>query len=139
MKRMICLLATLCLTIGCWGWFGSEIASAVNLNVASVPLLAVEGLRDAVSDKMTTEYGQKLDLNNTNVRAFRQYQGLYPTLAGAIVKNAPYEKVEDILELPGLSARQKDILRSNLDNFTVTDVEAALTEGADRINNGIYR
>ena len=141
MKRMICLLATLGMMIGCWGWFGPETAFAANLSAASSTpkLLAVEGLRDAVSDKMTTEYGQKLDLNNTNVRAFRQYQGLYPTLAGAIVKNAPYEKVEDILELPGLTDRQKDILRENLDNFAVTDVEAALTEGDDRINNGIYR
>jgi photosystem II PsbU protein len=102
-------------------------------------VLAAESLRDVVSDKMKANADQKLDLNNTNVRAFRQYQGLYPTIAGLIIKNAPYKSVDDVLDIPGLTDRQKQVLQENLDNFTATDVEAALTEGADRINNGIYR
>ncbi|MDX2243560.1 MAG: photosystem II complex extrinsic protein PsbU [Leptolyngbyaceae cyanobacterium bins.302] len=156
MKRLFCLLATLSMMIGVLGWSNAQTALASNwsipagtpiaqlnwLNLASTPkvLAAVEeDVRDAVSAKLTTEFGRKLDLNNTNIRAFRQYQGLYPTLAGILVKNAPYESVDDVLEIPGLTDRQKDILRQNLDNFTVTEVESALTEGADRINNGIYR
>ncbi len=156
MKRLFCLLATLSLMVGVLGWTGVQTAWASNLSLpagqhmaqlsgfsriaAPQLLVAVEGeLRDAVSAKMRTEYGQKLDLNNTNIRAFRQYQGLYPTLAGILVKNAPYDSVQDVLEIPGLSDRQKEILEENLDNFTVTSVESALTEGADRINNGIYR
>ncbi|NJP10515.1 MAG: photosystem II complex extrinsic protein PsbU [Leptolyngbyaceae cyanobacterium RU_5_1] len=156
MKRIICLSSALLL--GFLGWAGlsqsaiaanfsapvgqSAIAQVAWLNsVMSAPkLLAVEdGIRDAVSDKLATEFGKKLDLNNTNVRSFRQYPGLYPTLAGLIVKNAPYRDVEDVLNIPGLSDSQKDVLKGNLNNFTVTDVEAALVEGADRINNGIYR
>lgn len=157
MKRMICLLATLGMMLGFLGWSGTQNAFAANLSlpagqsvlqfdwlqsVTSTPkfLAAVEEeVRDVVSNKLASEFGQKIDLNNTNLRAFRQYPGFYPTLAGIIVKNAPYEKVEDVLDLPGLTERQKEALRNNLDNFTVTDVEAALTEGADRINNGIYR
>lgn len=156
MKRLICLLATLSMMVGVLGWSGAQAALASNLsipagthiaqlswmNFVSAPtvLAAVEeDVRDAVSAKLVTEFGRKLDLNNTNIRAFRQYQGLYPTLAGILVKNAPYESVEDVLEIPGLTDRQKDILRQNLDNFTVTEVESALTEGDDRINNGIYR
>ncbi|EKQ68272.1 Photosystem II 12 kDa extrinsic protein (PsbU) [Leptolyngbyaceae cyanobacterium JSC-12] len=156
MKRLFCLLATLGLMFSFLGWSGSQSVSAANLstpagqsvpqlhwlNVASAPkLLAAteEEIRDAVSAKLRSEYGQKLDLNNTNIRAFREYRGLYPTLAGILVKNAPYESVEDILNIPGLTERQKEILRENLGNFTVTEVESALTEGDDRINNGIYR
>lgn len=142
------LLTILSLLVGCLGWFGlPQNAYAANLssvNFRSVAVLAaVEGettlLRNRADDKLGTEFGKKIDLNNTNVRAFTQYPGMYPTLATKIVRNAPYEKVEDVLEVPGLSDRQKEILQANLDKFTVTDVESAFTEGDDRYNNGIYR
>ncbi len=64
---------------------------------------------------------------------------MYPNLAAKIVQNAPYQKVEDVLELPGLSDRQKQILQANLDKLTVTDTEGAFNEGDDRYNNGIYK
>lgn len=95
--------------------------------------------RTVVEEKLATEFGQKLDLNNSNVRMFRQYAGLYPNLARLILKNAPYDKVEDVLNIPGLTEQQKELLRANLDNFTVTKVEPALVEGSDRYNPGIYR
>jgi photosystem II PsbU protein len=147
MKQFLRLLTVFALVVGTMGWFGlSESAMAANLNglvgmrsFSPAPILAVEELRNVMEDKMATEFGQKIDLNNTNLRAFRQYQGMYPNLASIIVKNAPYESVDDVLEIPGLSDRQIDLLEANLDNFTVTDVEQALVEGDDRINNGIYR
>ncbi|XHX79800.1 MAG: photosystem II complex extrinsic protein PsbU [Stenomitos frigidus ULC029] len=151
MKRLVRVLTVLCVLVGCLGWFGMpQTALAANLgnltgsqlqsHLAIAPtLLAAEAIRDAVGEKLSSEYGKKLDLNNTNVRAFRQYAGLYPTLAGLIVKNAPYKSVEDVLAIAGLTDKQKDVLQTNLDNFTVTDVEDALVEGSDRINNGIYR
>lgn len=149
MKRLVRVLIVLCMMVGCLGWLGMpQKAMAANLGDFSgyslsrsiaPTLLAAEAIRDAVGEKLSSEYGKKLDLNNTNVRAFRQYPGLYPTLAGLIVKNAPYESVEDVLNIAGLTAAQKDVLKANLDNFTATDVEEALVEGADRINNGIYR
>jgi photosystem II PsbU protein len=85
------------------------------------------------------ELGRKLDLNNTNVRAFTQYPGMYPTLARMIVKNAPFDEVEDVLNMPNLTDRQKEILQANLDKFTVTQPDDAFVEGGDRFNNGIYR
>lgn len=156
MKRLVCLLTLL---VGCLGWLGlSQTALAAGFNittghnaipqqalvasVSSAPMLlaaAEEEIRNKMYDKLQTEFGKKVDLNNTNVRAFRLFQGMYPTLAGLVVKNAPYEKVEDVLKIPGLSEAQKDILQANLGSFTVTDVEEALVEGDDRINNGIYR
>lgn len=147
MKRFVCLLTVLGMLIGCLAWLGvPQSALAANqpaLQLSTVTfapkLLAAEEIRDVVGEKLATEFGKKIDLNNTNVRAFRQYPGMYPTLAGIVVKNAPYEQVEDVLNLAGLTDRQKEILQANLANFTVTDVEQALVEGDDRINNGIYR
>lgn len=135
MKRLIRFLAVLSLVMGCLGWV-SQAAIAANFN--GVTVLAAD-YRNVVEDKMATEYGKKLDLNNTNVRAFRQLPGLYPTLAGLIVKNAPYESVEDVLNIPGLTDKQKEILQANMDNFVATEVSKELVEGGDRYNNGIYR
>ncbi|GAP95873.1 photosystem II complex extrinsic protein PsbU [Leptolyngbya sp. NIES-2104] len=135
MKRLIRFLAVLSLVVGCLGWL-PQAAIAANFN--GVTVLAAD-YRNVVEDKMATEYGKKLDLNNTNVRAFRQLPGLYPTLAGLIVKNAPYESVEDVLNIAGLTDKQKEILQANMDNFVTTEVSKELVEGGDRYNNGIYR
>jgi photosystem II PsbU protein len=44
-----------------------------------------------------------------------------------------------VLDIPGLSDRQKETLKVNLEHFTVTTVEKALVEGEDRYNPGIYK
>ncbi len=146
MKRLIRLLTMLSLLVGLTGWLGVSqpalAANASNFTWRSVPILAVESqatLRNRADAKLATEFGKKIDLNNTNVRSFQKYPGLYPTLAKKIIANAPYENVEDVLSIEGLSDRQKEILQANLDNFAATEVESAFTEGDDRYNNGIYR
>lgn len=101
------------------------------------PLQAQAGL-NAVDQKLTTEFGQKVDLNNANIRAFRDFRGFYPKLASEIIKNAPYDSVEDVLDIPGLSDTQKARLQANLDKFTVTPPAKELIEGDDRINPGVY-
>lgn len=147
MKRLIRLLTVLSLLVGYVGWLGiSQPAIAADFSsvaLRSVPAVTAEGettlRRNRADAKLGTEFGKKIDLNNTNVRAFQQYPGMYPTLARKIIKNAPYEDVEDVLKIPGLSERQQQILQANFDNFTVTDVESVFVEGDDRYNNGIYR
>ena len=119
---------------------GEKPASAALLNsqLAPSPVVAFE-LRNAVDDKLSTDYGSKLDVNNTNVAAFRNYRGLYPTIAGKIVKYAPYDAVEDVLDIPGLSDAEIQRIKDNLDNFTISPPDPALVEGADRYNNGVYK
>ncbi len=97
-----------------------------------------EVIRNSADNKLSTEFGKKIDLNNTNVRAFRKYPGLYPTLARKVVDNAPYKTVEDVLDIPGLSEKQKELLSANMDKFTLTAVDDTFTEGGDRYNNGYY-
>ena len=134
MKRLVRWLSAISIAIVCMGLLAySQPAMADNKDVEK------ESMRNKVADKMSTAYGTKLDLNNTNLRYFRVLQGMYPTLAGLIVKNSPYAVVEDVLKIPGLTDGQIATLTKNLDKFTVTEVEEALTEGADRINNGAYR
>lgn len=145
MKRMVGLLTVLSLMFGCLGWLGlpqSAIASSLpSVILQSSPVLLAEvdeALRNSADAKLSTAFGKKIDLNNTSVRSFRKYPGLFPVLAGKIVQNAPYQKVEDVLEIPGLSDRQKELLQANIDNFAVTDVESVFNEGGDRYNNGMY-
>lgn len=150
MRSLIRGLTILLVIVSCWGFVGGDSARDAALALpspsfhTSVPILAkvelpAKELRNKADDKLDTEFGKKIDLNNTNVRAFQRYPGMYPTLAKAIIQNAPYNQVEDVLKIVGLSDRQKEILQGNLDNFTVTDADSVFNEGDDRYNNGIYR
>ena len=94
-------------------------------------------IRNVADDKIA-ERGDKVDLNNSSVRRFQQFPGMYPTLAGKIVLGGPYESVDDVLSLD-LTDRQKELFEKYRDNFTVTAPSIALNEGFDRINDGQYR
>ena len=94
-------------------------------------------IRNVADDKIA-ERGEKVDLNNSSVRRFQQFPGMYPTLAGKIVLGGPYESVDDVLSLD-LTDRQKELFDKYRDNFTVTEPSIALNEGFDRINDGQYR
>ncbi|GCL44235.1 MULTISPECIES: photosystem II complex extrinsic protein PsbU [Nostocales] len=142
MKGLVRLFTVFTLLLGCWGMLGTtQTAQAVSFNSFAgnqVPVLAL-ARQNKADQKLGTDFGKKIDLNNTNIAAFQKYPGLYPTLAKKIIKNAPYNKVEDVLNLAKLSDKQKALLQANLDNFTVTEFEPNFNEGDDRINNGIYR
>ncbi len=140
MKRLLGLLITLSILIG--GVMGLQVDAAMaaaGQSFSNPSLLLAGELRNAVDDKLSTAYGSKLDINNANVQAFTKYPGLYPTIAGKIVLNAPYESIDDLLEIPGLSDREKALIEDNLDKFGITPPDPALVEGADRFNNGVYR
>lgn len=120
-------------------WSQPVQAGSLNSPSLTTPIVAAASYRNAADDKLSGEYGQKIDLNNTNIFAFTELRGLYPTIASKVIKNAPYNSVNDVLTIPGLTDRQKELLEANLDKFTVTEVDAALVSGADRYNNGVYK
>jgi photosystem II PsbU protein len=135
-----------------FGLFAVILVSCLGVLLWTQPAIAANSMRlpnqvftiempsqNVVDQKLGSEYGRKIDLNNSNIDTFKRYPGLYPTLARAIIRNAPYEKVENVLDIAGLSDRQKDTLQANLEHFTVTEVEKALVEGEDRYNPGIYK
>ena len=94
-------------------------------------------IRNVADDKIA-ERGDKVDLNNSSVRRFQQFPGMYPTLAGKIVLGGPYDSVDDVLSLD-LTERQEELFSKYRDNFVVTAPSIALNEGFDRINDGQYR
>lgn len=78
-----------------------------------------------------------VDVNNANVRAYKQFPGFYPGLAGLIVSNGPYKSVDDIFKIPDLSPAQKSTLEKFKSNL-VTLKPVAEYE-LDKINNGMYK
>jgi photosystem II PsbU protein len=141
MKRLARLLFVFSLCLTCLvGFSQPSMAASWNgslLLAADAPATG-EAIRNSADSKLGTEFGKKIDLNNTNVRAFRKYPGLYPAIARKVVDNAPYKTVEDVLSIPGLSEKQKETLTANIDKFTLTSTDDTFNEGGDRYNNGYY-
>jgi photosystem II PsbU protein len=140
MKRFARLLVVFSLCLTCFVGVSQQ-AMAASLN-SSMMLAAAPAAEEIITNtadaKLGTEFGKKIDLNNTNVRSFRKYPGLYPAIAKKVVDNAPYKTVEDVLNIPGLSEKQKETLTANMDKFTLTSTDDTFNEGGDRYNNGYY-
>ncbi len=138
MQRFLPFLLAAVLSVASLFAFGNAPATALDISQFQVSggTVFAEIRNDA--DEKLQQIGNKIDLNNTNIQAFRDLRGFYPTLATKIIKNSPYDKVEDVLNIPDLSERQKERLKENLDEFIVTEPEESFVEGADRINPGVY-
>jgi photosystem II PsbU protein len=139
MKRLVGVITILFIVFSSWIGLGQSAAQAIDFTRVSVssPILAVSDRRNPADTKLI-ELGTQLDLNNSDVREFRKLRGFYPGLASKIVQNAPYEKVEDVLEIPGLSQSQQQRLQANLDKFIVTDPSVVFNAGDERYNPGVY-
>ena len=134
MKRFIGILTAILVIVGSWGFAGAATAGESLFTVQS-PILARVNSADAKRQELIKG---KLDLNNSDVREFRKLRGFYPSLASKIIQNAPYETVEDVLEIPGLSNSQVERLQANLDEFFVTEMDPSMNAGGDRYNPGLY-
>jgi len=138
MKRLLRLLPALVILMAALITLNTAPATAGSFQVSSVqPILAEADVRNKADDKLA-EIGDRIDLNNSSVRSFLDLKGFYPVLATKIVNNGPYDKVEDVLSISGLSDRQKARLEANLDKFTVTEPTEAFVYGQNNVNNGNY-
>ncbi|MDY6781897.1 MAG: photosystem II complex extrinsic protein PsbU [Cyanobacteriota bacterium] len=142
MKKMVRIVAVFAVIASFWGFWGQQSARALAGGLTTtwrepVSVLAVT-YRNPADAKLGTEFGEKIDLNNSHIRDFRELRGFYPNLAAKIIQNAPYEQVEDVLEIAGLSEGQQKRLQANMERFTVTAVEPVYNEGDDRYNPGVY-
>ena len=135
MKRLLSWLTGCALLAGLLA--GLMLPTAVHAEDALREKYSGSDIRNVVDDKIAEREG-KVDLNNSSVRRFQQFPGMYPTMAGKIVLGGPYSDVDDVLELD-LSERQRELFAKYRDNFTVTPPSIALNEGDDRINDGQYR
>ncbi|AFZ48998.1 photosystem II complex extrinsic protein PsbU [Dactylococcopsis salina] len=138
MRKLVSLLAVFLLSVSFLLGMGQSPVLALNVNQVNGSGISILAQFRNDADQKLKQIGNKIDLNNTNIQAFRDLRGFYPTLARKIIENSPYEKVEDVFNIPDLSERQKERLEENLDEFVVTEPESAFIEGGDRINNGVY-
>jgi photosystem II PsbU protein len=76
-----------------------------------------------------------VDVNNANVRVYLKMPGLYPNLAGKIVSNGPYNSVGDLYNIPGLTGKDKELLKKYENRFVAQKPSADYV--IDRINNGL--
>lgn len=142
MRRLTQLVAVFSLCVVSWlGLSGSMAAQAATWDGAQQTSILLAASVNKADAKLGTEFGKKLDINNTNISSFQAYRGMYPTIAQAVIAHAPYTSVNELLSIPGLSEAQKSLLQSyiNDDVFTVTEVDPVFNEGDDRINNGAYK
>ena len=135
MKRLLSWLTGLVVMAGLMA--GLILPAIVHAEDDLVEKYSGSEIRNVADDKIAEREG-KVDLNNSSVRRFQQFPGMYPTMAGKIVLGGPYSDVDEVLNLD-LSERQRELFAKYRDNFTVTPPSIALNEGDDRINDGQYR
>ena len=111
----------------------AQIAGAAAVFGAAAPALAV---RDYENVGLLGG-GNVVDVNNANIRVYLKMPGLYPTVAGKIVTNGPYNSVADLYNIKGLSSAEKDIIKKYESRFTAKPPAADYV--IDRYNNGLYR
>mmetsp|Transcript_8175 Transcript_8175/g.11680 ORF Transcript_8175/g.11680 Transcript_8175/m.11680 type:complete len:151 (-) Transcript_8175:334-786(-) len=78
-----------------------------------------------------------VDINNANIRAYLKMPGMYPTVAGKLVTNAPYNSVGDIYKIAGLTSKEQEVLKKYESRFTAKTPSPDYV--IDRFNNGLYR
>ena len=120
------------------GWLNSrkqQIAS-----VAAASAVAMAPAANAMVDYDNIQYlggSDKVDINNANIQAYRQFPGMFPTIAGLIGTHGPYKQVSDIYSIPGMEDKLKNIVKKYEGNLVCLPANPAYF--IDRINNGNYR
>jgi len=121
------------------GWLSTrrqQVASAAAAAAVAVSPIAAT----AMVDYDGVQYlggSDKVDINNANVQAYRQFPGMYPSAAGQICSHGPYKTVADVYNIPGLKEELKNIIKKYEGNLVVLPANPAYF--IDRINNGLYR
>mmetsp|Transcript_6497 Transcript_6497/g.15277 ORF Transcript_6497/g.15277 Transcript_6497/m.15277 type:complete len:161 (-) Transcript_6497:191-673(-) len=78
-----------------------------------------------------------VDVNNANVRVYTRFPGMYPTVAGKLVKYGPYTSFDDIISRKQFTSAEKEVLKKYQKNLTA--LEPAPEYVIDNYNNGLYR
>ncbi|CAK0804365.1 unnamed protein product, partial [Prorocentrum cordatum] len=125
------------------GWLRSNKQRAASAAAASaVALVASVSASPALAevDYVNIEYlggSNKVDINNANIMAYRQFPGMFPTASGWIGTHGPWEKVSDMLNDPELPDNLKQIIQKYEKNYVAFPANPAYF--IDRINNAMYR
>ena len=96
MKRLLSWLTGVLLMAGLLA--GLILPGSVHADEDLVGKYSGNEIRNIADDKIAAREG-KVDLNNSSVRRFQQFPGMYPTMAGKIVLGGPYNDVDEVLNL----------------------------------------
>ncbi|OLP82291.1 Photosystem II 12 kDa extrinsic protein, chloroplastic [Symbiodinium microadriaticum] len=121
------------------GWLNSRKQQLVSTAAAAAVAVA-PGAAQAMVDYDGIKYlggTDKVDINNANIQAYRQFPGMFPTIAGLIGTHGPYSQVSDIYNIPGMDDKLKNIAKKYEGNLVCLPASPAYF--IDRINNGLYR
>merc|ERR1719199_1735336 len=84
--------------------------------------------------------GDKIDLNNANIRSYLRLPGMYPSIAGKITSQKyPFKSVGDVYNIKSLTDPEKAILKKYEGQGKFLVLEPAAEYVIDRTNNGLYR
>lgn len=117
------------------GWLATP-AWATSADPGTGVLIAAVEDGDAPEPRKVLE--TKIDVNNTILRNYRKLPGFYPTLARILIINAPYDSLDEILEIEGLTEQQKQLIRSNFVNFELGNYREGDSQRENLINKGYY-
>ena len=121
------------------GWLNSRKQQLAS-TAAAAAVAVVPGAAQAMVDYEGVQYlggTDKVDINNANIQAYRQFPGMFPTIAGLIGTHGPYKQVSDIYNIPGMEDKLKNIAKKYEGNLVCLPASPAYF--IDRINNGLYR
>eukprot|EP01083_Nonionella_stella_P014717 41286_1 len=88
-------------------------------------------LEDHLTEPTQLPTGGRYDLNSATVGEYKQLRGMFPTVAGKIASNGPYETVADVYKIDNLTDRDVKMLKKYEKLFTVNPPGRAFKE---RIN-----
>ncbi len=126
------LALVFCLTSG----LGMAPAWAGSMDSDTGILIAAVGDEDVPEPRKILE--TKIDVNNTILRNYRKLPGFYPTLARTLILNSPYDSLDELLEIEGLTEAQKELIRSNFVNLTLGEYREGDSQRENMINKGYY-
>merc|ERR1712205_281643 len=55
--------------------------------------------------------GDKLDMNNANIRVYLKLPGMYPTIAAKVTSKGPYKSMSEVYSQAGLTEAEKTVLK----------------------------
>mmetsp|Transcript_25323 Transcript_25323/g.54825 ORF Transcript_25323/g.54825 Transcript_25323/m.54825 type:complete len:157 (-) Transcript_25323:364-834(-) len=76
---------------------------------------------EVVAAQMPT--GDRIDVNNAAINEYMQLRGMYPSAAGKIASNGPYQSVQDIYKIEGLTANDKKMFKKYEKELTANKAE----------------
>merc|ERR1719326_2468712 len=78
-----------------------------------------------------------IDVNNANIRVYAKLPGMYPNVAGKLVKNAPYKSAAEVASKAGLNTVEASTFKKYESRFIFLEPKPEYV--MDAINNGLYR